>query len=143
MMSRPPASDVKRNPLIPIGCAVFAVLMIPPFIYSIGPEGPIKQDHVVFSTGNHRAYFQDDARYQAFGYHGYCILQPRDQLVVVESAADRSDGTYLAQPIGPRKREFPSCPSQSTLILQPHQITLKPDTWGGFQDALTRLFSSQ
>ena len=64
-MSRPPASDVKRNPLIPIGCAVFAVLMIPPFIYSIGPEGPIKKDHVVFSTGNHRAYFQDDARYQA------------------------------------------------------------------------------
>ena len=142
-MSRPPASDVKRNPLIPIGCAVFAVLMIPPFIYSIGPEGPIKKDHVVFSTGNHRAYFEDDSRYQAFGYHGYCILQPRDQLVVVESAEARSDGTYLAQPIGPRKREFPSCPSQSMLILQPHQVTLKPDTWGGFQDALTRLFSSE
>lgn len=143
MMSRPPASDVKRNPLIPIGCAVFAVLIIPPFIYSVGPEGPIKQDHVVFSTGNHRAYFEDDARYQAFGYPGYCILQPRDQLVVVESAEARSDGTYLAQPIGPRKREFPSCPSQSKLILQSHQITLKPDTWGGVQDTLTRLFSSQ
>lgn len=143
MMNRTPASDVKRNPLIPIGCAVFAVLMIPPFIYSVGPEGPIKKDHVVFSTGNHRAYFEDGARYQAFGYHGYCILQPRDQLVVVESAEARSDGTYLAQPIGPRKREFPSCPSQSKVILQAHQITLKPDTWGGFQDALTRLFSSQ
>jgi len=143
MMSGTRASDVKRNPVIPIGCAVLAVLMIPPFIYSVGPEGPIKKDHVVFSTGNHRAYFEDDARYQAFGYPGYCILQPRDQLLVLKSAEARSDGTYLAQPIGPRKREFPSCPSQSKLILQSHQITLKPDTWGGVQDTLTRLFSSE
>ncbi len=137
------AEEARRNPLIPVGCAVLVVLLIPLFIYSIGPEGPIKKDHVVFSTGSHRAHFEDETRYRAFGYHGYCILQPRDQLLVLESAEARSDDTYLAQTIGPRKREFPSCPSQSKVILQAHQITLKPDTWGGFQDALARLFSSE
>ena len=135
-------ADAKRNPLIPVGVVVLAVLVIPTFIYSIGPKGPIKKDHVVFSTGQHRAYFEDDTSYQVFGYHGYCILQPRDQLLVVESAEARADGAYLAQKVGTRKREFPSCPSQSKVILYAHQITLKPDTWGAFQDALGRLFSS-
>ena len=73
---------------------------------------------------------------------GTVFLQARDQLLVVESAEARSDKTYLAQTLGTRKREFPSCPSQSHVILYEHQITLRPDTWGGLQDALDRFFSS-
>lgn len=134
-------ADVKRNPLIPVGLTVLAILVIPLGIYSFGPKGPIKKNHVVFSTGQHRAHFADDTQYQ--DYRGYCILQARDQLLVLESAESRSDGTYLAQTLGMRKQEFPACPSQSHVILYEHQITLRPDTWGGLQDALGRLFTSR
>ena len=133
-------ADAKRNPLIPVGLTVLAILVIPLCIYSFGPEGPIKKNHVVFSTGQHRAYFADESQYE--DYRGYCILQARVQLLVVESAEARSDGTYLAQTLGTRKQQFPACPSQSQVILHEHQITLRPDLWGGIQDALRRLFTS-
>ena len=135
------ATEAKRNPLIPVGLTVLAVLVIPLCIYSFGPEGPIKKSHVVFSTGQASLPIsQTKPLYDE--YRGYCFLQARDQLLVVESAEARSDGTYLAQTLGTRKREFPSCPSQSHVILYEHQITLRPDLWGGLQDALGRLFSS-
>ncbi len=133
-------SDAKRNPLIPVGLTVLAILAVPLGIYSFGPEGPIKKSHVVFSTGQHRAYFADESQYD--DYRGYCILQARDQLLVVESAEERMDGTYLAKTLATGKQEFPACPAQSHVILYEHQITLRPDTWGGLQDALGRLLSS-
>ncbi len=133
-------AEAKRNPLIPVGVTVLAILVIPLCIYSFGPEGPIKKNHVVFSTGQHRAYFADESQYDE--YRGYCILQARDQLLVVESAEARSDGSYLARTLGTSKTEFPACPSQSLVILYEHQITLRPDTWGGLQDALGRFLSS-
>ncbi len=135
--------EPKRNPLIPIGFAILAVLIVPPFIYSIGPQGPIKKDHVVFSTGQHRAYFADEAQYQILGYQGFCVLQAREQLLVLESAEARSDRTYLAEKFGTRKTGFPECPSQSKVLLHKHQITLKPDMWGGLQDTLSRFFSTE
>ena len=133
----------KRTPLIPIGLTILAILVIPPFIYSVGPKGPIKKDNVVFSTGQYRAYFVHKTQYQSLGYDGFCVLQARDQLLVLESAEAREDGTYLAQKIGIRKRAFPDCPSQSKVFLHEHQITLKPDMWGGLQDTLTWFFSSE
>ena len=134
-------TEAKRNPLIPVGLTVLAILVIPLCIYSFGPEGPIKKNHVVFSTGQPRAYFTDESQYDE--YRGYCSLQARDQLLVVESAEDRADGNYLARMLGTREREFPACPSQSHVILYEHQITLRADTWGGLQDALGRLFPSE
>ncbi len=132
-------ADAKRNPLIPVGLTVLAILAIPLGMYSFGPEGPIKKNHVVFSTGQHRAHFADETPSEE--YRGYCILQARDQLLVVESAEERTDGTYLARTLGTEKQAFPACPVQSHVILHEHQITLRPDTWGGIQDALGRLFS--
>ncbi len=133
-------AETKRNPLIPVGLTVLAILAIPLGIYSFGPEGPIKKNHVVFSTGQHRAHFAEGSQYD--DYRGYCILQARDQLLVLESAEDRGDGSYLARMLGTRKQEFPACPPQSHVILYEHQITLRPDTWGGLQDALGRFFAS-
>jgi len=133
--------EPKRNPLIPIGLAILTVLIIPPFIYSIGPEGPIKKDNVVFSTGQHRAHFSEKTQFQILGYDGFCMLEVRDQLLILESADAREDGTYLAEKMGARKTGFPGCPSKSKLLVYDHQITLKPDMWGGVEDTLTRFFS--
>ncbi len=138
--SYPNGNEPKRNPLIPIGLAVLTVLVIPPFIYSVGPQGPIKKDNVVFSTGQHHVRFVEKTQFHLLGYQGVCVLQARDQLLVLESAEAREDGTYLAQKIGTRKTGFPSCPSQSKVLLHDHQITLKPDMWGGMKDTLTRFF---
>ena len=139
--SDPNSQQPKKNPLIPIGLTILAVLVVPSFIYSIGPKGPIKRDNVVFSTGKYRAYFANKSQHQVLGYDGFCVLQARDQLLVLESAEARRDGSYLAQKIGIRKRAFPDCPSQSKVLLREHQITLKPDMWGGIQDTITWFFS--
>lgn len=136
------ANDTKRNPLIPIGLAILTVLVIPPLMYSVGPNGPIKKDNVVFSTGEHHAHFAEKTQFQILGYEGFCVLHEREQLLVLESVEAREDGMYVAQKMGARKKDFPDCPSQAMVLLHEHQITLKPDMWGGVEDALTRLFSS-
>jgi hypothetical protein len=141
--SLPSSEDPRRNPLIPIGLAILTVLIIPPLIYSIGPQGPIKKDNVVFSTGQHRAHFADKAQFEILGYRGYCILEAREQLLVMESAEAREEGTYLLQKMGARKKDFPGCPSHAQVLLHEHQITLKPDMWGGVEDMLASFFSSE
>ncbi|MDT7040940.1 hypothetical protein [Candidatus Nitronereus thalassa] len=134
--------DPRRNPLIPIGLAILTVLIIPPLIYSIGPQGPIKKDNVVFSTGQHRANFANMNQFEILGYQGFCLLEAREQLLVLESAEAREDGMYLLHKMGSRKKSFPGCPSQAQVLLHEHQITLKPDMWGGIEDMLTRWFLS-
>ena len=136
-------AEQKKSPLIPIGLTIMAVLLVPVLMYSMGPEGPIKKGDVVFSTGQHRVYFEDADAYEAFGYHSFCVLEARDQLLVLESAGTRSDGTFVAQPLGTVLREFPSCPTSARIILHVHQLTLKADMWGGLSDTLTQLFSSK
>ena len=130
----------KTSPLIPVGLAIMAVLLVPVLMYSAGPEGPIKNGDVVFSTGQHRVYFEESQAYAAFGYPGYCTLNSREQLLVRESAGIRSDGTFIAQPLGDHLREFPACPSSAKLILHAHQITLKTDMLGSLRDSLAKLF---
>lgn len=88
--------EPKPNSLIPIGLAILAVFIVPTFLYSIGPQGPIKKDHVVFSTGHHRAYLAEKTQFHILGYQGLCVLEVREPLLVLESAAAREDGTYLA-----------------------------------------------
>lgn len=133
----------KNSPLMSIGLTIIAVLLVPVLMYSMSPEGPIKEGHVVFSTGQYRAKFEDETKYLAFGYQGYCVVQPREQFLVIVPAATRSDGTVLVQKIGMVKREFPSCPSQTMVILHGKQITLKPDMWGGLRDSFTRVWSAE
>jgi len=136
-------SESKKSPLIPIGLAIMAVLLVPVGMYSMGPEGPIKKGDVVFSTGQHRVYFEEAGAYDAFGYPSYCVLEAREQLLVLDSAATRSDGTFVAQPLGTSLREFPSCPTSARINLHMHQLTLKADILGELRDTLTRLFSSE
>jgi len=59
--------EPKRNPLIPIGFAILAVLVVPPFIYSVGPKGPIKKDNVVFYHGPASCVFRRQVSIQNFG----------------------------------------------------------------------------
>jgi len=132
-----------QNPLLPIGFIVLGMLTIPVWLYSTSPEGPVKEGDVVFSTGRHHAYFIEPSRFQPLGYQNFCILEPRDQLVVLQRPAHRADGTLAAKFIGETKTEFPFCPPQAEVLLKPHQASLKVDIWGGFKDNLAHLFSTK
>ena len=137
----PNGAGSKQGPFIPIGLAIMAVLLVPILMYSMGPDGPIKNGDVVFSTGQHRGQFEEAKAYEAFGYPSYCVLESRDQLLVLESGATRPDGTFVVQPLGTSLREFPSCPTSARIILHRHQLTLKADMWGELQETLSQLFS--
>lgn len=134
--------QLHRNPLIPIGIIVLGVLVIPIFLYSSGPEGPIKEGDVVFSTGRHRVHFVEPTQYQTLGYQPFCVIEPRDKLIVTQRPATRPDGSLLARPLGRTTSQFPVCPPKADLILHSHQATLQVDTWGGLKDTLARLFSA-
>ena len=131
-----------RNPLIPIGIIVLGILVIPIFLYSSGPEGPIKKGDVVFSTGRHRVHFVEPTQYQSLGYQSFCVIEPRDQLIVTQLPTTRPDGSLLARPLARTTSQFPICPPKADLILHSHQATLQVDTWGGLKDTLSSFFSA-
>ncbi len=131
-------SDSSRTPLISIGLAIFAVLMVPVFLYSVGPEGPIKVGDVVFSTDQHRVKFVDATILAQQGYQDFCILESRMQLVV-QKVEMSSQGSIMAELVGVESIEVPYCPSRTPIFLQAYQVTLRPDLWGGLRDSLSGL----
>ena len=136
-------SEQQRNPLVPIGMIVIGILILPMLFYSTGPEGPVKEGDVVFATGKHRASLFQDNPNVVVEPQASCILEPREQLVIVKKYADRAEGTLLARILGKTKSEDPFCPPNAQVILKPHQVTLKVDTWGGIRDTFAHLFSTE
>ena len=113
-------ADAKRNPLIPVGLTVLAILVIPLGIYSFGPEGPIKKNHVVFSTGQHRAHFVDETP-------GNRLLHPAGPEVLVGKFEERTDGLSRPDP-------------RDTETGVPCLSSAHPGNSGAALDALGRLF---
>ena len=134
-------SGSSRTPLIPIGMAIVTVLMVPVFLYSVGPEGPLKVGDVVFVTDRHRVKFIDPKIPQTQGYQGFCILESRVQLVV-QKIERMAEGSMVAEPIGVEKMDVPYCPPRTSILLHPYQVTLKADLWGALRHMLSNLVSS-
>ena len=135
-------SDFFRTPLIPIGLAILTVLMVPVFLYSVGPEGPLKVGDVVFATDRHRVKFVDPNIPQAQGYQEFCILESRVQLVV-QKIDTMPGSSMVAEPIGVERIDVPYCPPRTSILLQPYQTTLKADLWGGLRDRLSNIVSGR
>jgi hypothetical protein len=135
-------SDSSRTPLIPIGLAILTVLMVPVFLYSVGPEGPLKVRDVVFATDRHWVKFVDPSIPQAQGYQEFCILESRVQLVV-QKIDTMPGSSMVAEPIGVERIDVPYCPPRTSILLQPYQTTLKADLWGGLRDTLSNIVSGR
>jgi hypothetical protein len=116
------------------------VLMVPVFLYSVGPEGPLKVGDVVFATDRHRVKFLAPNIPQTQGYQDFCILEKRVQLVL-QKIDTRSGSSMVAEPIGVEKIDVPYCPPRTSVFLQPYQATLKADIWGGLRDSVLHFFS--
>ncbi|WP_454063891.1 hypothetical protein [Candidatus Nitrospira salsa] len=132
-----------RSPLVPIGLTVLGILILPMFLYSTGPEGPIKEGDVVFSTGRYRVNFVEPTKYNALGYQSFCVLEPRDQLLITARLASRTDGSLIARPLGLTDKKFPFCPPKAELVVHSHQATLQADTWGSLKETLANIFSNR
>ena len=99
-------SDCSRTPMIPIGLVMITVLMVPVFLYSVGPEGPLKVGDVVFATDRHRVKFSDPHIPHTQGYKEFCILESRVQLVI-QKIDPMSGSVMIAEPIGVQKIDVP------------------------------------
>ncbi len=135
-------SESSRAPLISIGAAMVVVLLVPVVLYSVGPEGPVKVGDVVFATDRHRVKFVDPTIPRTQGYQDFCILESRVQLVV-QKMETMSGSSMVAEPIGVEKIDVPYCPPRTSVILEPHQATLRADLWRGFRDTLSSLMSGR
>ena len=133
-------SSSSRAPLIPIGLAIVAVLIVPMVLYSVGPEGPLKIGDVVFVRDRHRVKFVDPSIPSTQGYRDFCILESRVQLVL-QNIDSMAGNLMVAQPIGVEKIDVPFCPPRISVLLQPYHVTLKADLWGSLQDTLLTLVS--
>lgn len=125
-----------------IGLAVFAVLMVPVFLFSMGPNGPAKVGDVVFVTDRHRVRMMASDSEEIGTHPAMCVLEPRVQLVV-QKMGPPSEGTLIAEPVGMEKTNLPFCRVGRPVLVYAHQVTLQPDLWGGLRDTLSHFFSGR
>jgi hypothetical protein len=133
-------STSSSAPLFSIGFAVLAVLLVPIFLYSVGPGGPIRVGDIVFVTDRYRVPMVNSDINGEQTQVSTCFLEPRVQLVVQRIGIPAED-VIIAEPIAIEKSEQPACPPRMPVVLHPHQVTLKADIWGGLRDTLSRFFS--
>ena len=135
------SSTSSRTPLVPIGFAILTVLMVPLFLYSVGPEGPIKVGDVVFATDRHRVPIVDSDVDGKRKPSSTCFLERRVQLVVQKIGIPPA-GSMVAEPIAIEKAKPPACLPRIPVMVHVHQVTLKADLWGALRDTLSHFFSS-
>jgi hypothetical protein len=127
-------------PLWSIALAAAVIVLTPMVLYSIAPDGPIREGDTVFSNGAHKVpLFQPD-RYQQLGYDSTCLLDPKDPLIVTHSQAEVPEGELIAQVQGKSTIEWPFCPPQAELLVKPHHITQQLSLLQDLADGIRRLF---
>ena len=55
--------------------------------------------------------------YDSANFNGTCLLDPHDQLTVLQGPSDRHDGLILAKVQGKTAIEWPFCPAQAEVLL--------------------------
>jgi len=146
-MSSDPSSEDEfstssRTPLLSIGLAIVAVLIVPVFLYSVGPDGPIKVGDVVFATDRHRVRMMAPESGEVGTPAAMCVLEPRVQLVVQQMSLP-SEGSMIAEPVALEKAGPPFYPPRMPVVVYGHQVTLRPDLWGGLRDTLSHFFAGR
>ena len=136
--SRRPAAE---PPLWSIAAAAGVIILTPMLLYSLAPEGPIREGDTVFSSGAHKVSLFEPDRYRQAGYEATCMLDPKDPLIVTHShSEDESGEVIIAQVQGKSTIEWPFCPPQAELLVKRHHITQQPSILQDIRDGLLRLF---
>ena len=140
-MIRPkqPTRQGAEPPLWSIAAAAAVIILTPMLLFSVAPDGPIREGDTVFSTGAHKvALYRPDQHRQA-GYDSTCLLDPKDPMIVIHAPAEGSDEEIIAQVQGKSTIEWPFCPPQAELLVKPHQVTQQPSLLQDLRDGIARL----
>jgi len=130
-------------PLWSIAAAAAVILLTPMLLFSLAPDGPIRNGDTVFSTGAHKVPLFKPEQHRQAGYDSTCLLDPKDPMIVLHAPAEGSgEQEIIAQVQGKNRIEWPFCPPQAELIIKPHQVTQQPSLIKDLQDGITRLFKS-
>lgn len=130
-------------PLWSIAAAAAVILLTPMLLFSLAPDGPIRNGDTVFSTGAHKVPLFKPEQHRQVGYDSTCLLDPKDPMIVLHAPAEGSDEQeIIAQVQGKNRIEWPFCPPQAELIIKPHQVTQQPSLIKDLQDFIMRLFKS-
>jgi len=136
--SRRPGAE---PPLWSIAAAAGVIILTPMLLYSLAPEGPIREGDTVFSSGAHKVPLFEPDRYRQAGYEATCMLDPKDPLIVTRSPSENESGeVIIAQVQGKSRIEWPFCPPQAELLVKRHHITQQPSILQDIRDGLLRLF---
>ena len=127
-------------PLWSIGLAMAVMLIIPAILYSMAPEGSIREGSTVFGSGRHTVILAHPTNYQHAGYEAICVLEFRDPLLVISRPAGSHIGPFRAQVQGKTKLEFPFCPPQAEVILKPSHVFQKSNLVTDLKDSVKQLF---
>ena len=115
-----------KHPFLASILAFLAVALLPLLLYPLAPADPLAVGHVVYAAGKERVTLLNAPRYERYGFDGTCILEVRDQIIIMESPNTRGDHTLLARmhessdPI-----QFPFCPPRAEVVVQVHQVKSK------------------
>ena len=108
-------------------------------LYSLAPDGPIREGDTVFSTGAHKVpLFRPDQHRQA-GYESTCLLDPKDPLIVIQAPAEGPDEAIVTQVQGKSMIEWPFCPPQAELLVKRHHITQQPSLLQDLREGMLKL----
>lgn len=127
------------SPLYKVFLIVSLLLLLPAMIYSISPEGPVKEGDTVFSNGKHHVPFtshdgQPEQRKRT------CVLEPGIPLIVIERPIEQSKGNFSARVQGTTKPEYPFCPPQAKIRITALQINQGRNLWKEIQQKLSVLW---
>ena len=130
-------------PLWSIAAAAAVILLTPILLFSLAPDGPIRDGDTVFSTGAHKVpLFKPDQHRQA-GYDSTCLLDPKDPMIVIHAPIEGlGEEEIIALVQGKNTIEWPFCPPQAELLIKPHQVTQQPGLIKDLRDGMMKLFKS-
>ena len=126
-------------PLWSIAAAAAVIIFTPMVLYSLAPEGPIREGDTVFSTGAHKVSLNRPDQHRHAGYDSTCLLDPKDPMIVLQTPAEGSDEDFLAQVQGKSAIEWPFCPPQAELLIKRYQVTQQPSLLQDLRDGMFRL----
>lgn len=130
-------------PLWSIAAAAAVILLTPMLLFSLAPDGPIRDGDTVFSTGAHKVPLYKPDQHRQAGYASTCLLDPKDPMIVLHTPTEGSDEEdIIAQVQGKNTIEWPFCPPQAELLVKPHQVTQQPSLIKDLRDSLMRLLKS-
>ena len=130
-------------PLWYIAAAASVILLTPMLLFTLAPDGPIRDGDTVFSTGAHKVPLFKPEQHRQAGYDLTCLLDPKDPMIVLHAPADGSnEEDIIAQVQGKNTIEWPFCPPQAELLVKPHHVTQQPSLIKDLRDGLARLLKS-